>query len=188
MPHIIYQKERLLCNTIKNITDRGQGAIIYVEYYDTLDKLLEVLSKNKDKLNIKNIYEISGRVPLAQRHDVEQYHGPRDIILVSQAGSESINLQKVNNLLFYNIPFGVENLIQAIGRITRITTTYDEQNVYFIEVRDTIDTYKRILIQDHADTIRLLLGDSSTLPPPSPPLNKSAMNRIKHKYLWRTGK
>jgi hypothetical protein len=40
-------------------------------------------------------------------------------------------------------------------------STYDSQNIYFISVKDTIDTYRTTLLKKRIGLIKILLGDES---------------------------
>ena len=51
-----------------------------------------------------------------------------------------------------------------IGRVTRVDTKYDKQRIYFLEVSETIDTYKRLLVQSHASVIQEIFGEDTNLP------------------------
>lgn len=77
---------------------------------------------------------------------------------------KSINLQAVNNIIVYDVPFAIGDLIQLIGRITRMDSLYDTQNLIFMEALETIDTYKRLLVQSNATLIQELFGEDSNLP------------------------
>lgn len=55
-------------------------------------------------------------------------------------------------------PSSIGFFIQLLGRVCRMDSTYDAQNMYLLEVKDTVDTYKRMLIQDHTATINAIFG------------------------------
>ena len=48
-----------------------------------------------------------------------------------------------------------------LGRVCRCDTKYDQQNIYFITVKDTIDEYKVELFKKRIGLIKILLGDES---------------------------
>lgn len=43
----------------------------------------------------------------------------------------------------------------------RVDSAYNTQNIYFISVKNTIDTYRTTLLQKRIGLIKLLLGDES---------------------------
>lgn len=90
-------------------------------------------------------------------------------------------------MVIYNTSFAIGWIIQVIGRITRTDTKYDKLHVYFLEVTDTIDTYKRLLFQDHAALISEVLGKENILPDMTqvnPELMKKYRSYFKRKLLW----
>ena len=100
---------------------------------------------------------------------------------------QAINLQGVNNVIIYNTSFSIGWIIQMIGRITRTDTKYPKLHVYFLEVSETIDTYKRLLFQDHALLIKEVLGKEPILPDfteVNPDLMKKYRSYFKRKLLW----
>ena len=59
------------------------------------------------------------------------------------------------------MPFSCGRLVQVLGRICRVDTTYDHQNVYILEVNKTIDEYKVELFKQNICLIKTLLGMES---------------------------
>lgn len=161
---VTYSKCRLLVNTLREIINRREGVLVYTEYEDTYKTLGDVVKKYKSMIGYKNLYFITGKISYKKRVEVEQYLKSGDIVILTKAGCKSINLQAVNNVVVYDCPFAIGDLIQLIGRVTRVDTKWNKQNVYFLEVEQTIDTYKRLLIQSHATMIQEVFGKDSNLP------------------------
>lgn len=160
----MYTKIKLLLQCIKEIVDRGEGCLVYTEYESTYGTLSYWIKKYQSQLGVRNIYLITGKVPQEQRVAVEKGLSPKDVVVITRAGVQSINLQAVNNVVFYNTPFAVGWMIQGIGRVARMDTKYPEQNIYILEAKDTIDTYKRILVESHAQLIEAIFGKETNLP------------------------
>ena len=110
----------------------------------------------------------------------------KTIVILTQAGRESMNLQKANNLIMYNIPYSTGSVLQLIGRITRIDTEYNEQNVYIIECIDTIDTYKQGLVASKIELFEAVFGEQTTMPNFSDDKFKIDTGALKRKYLWKS--
>ena len=85
------------------------------------------------------------------------------------AGGESLNLQVSNNIIMFNLSFSVAQFVQTVGRIIRMDSEYDHMNIFILEALNTVDTYKRLLIQHHAATITRLLSGDSVLTNPNLP-------------------
>lgn len=73
------------------------------------------------------------------------------------------------------------------GRVTRTDTKYDHQNIYILEVKDTIDSYKKILLMSHMDLIKQIFGKSSVMPCYRN-IDQDTLNKYKqfykNRYLW----
>lgn len=178
-------KEKLLLKTVKEKVNKGEGTLIYVEYKDTEKRLMDLFDKYSDDINYNNLYRITGSVGQKQRDYIEENIDAKDVVIINEAGSESVDLGEVNNVIFYDIPFAIGLLIQVCGRITRMNTEYDNQNVYLLEVKDTIDTYKRLLIQNNTRIIKSIFGDNSNFPDKVRYIDKRFMKNLRKKLLWK---
>ena len=182
-----YNKARLLTDTLKDIMSRDEGVLIYVEYRDTIDYLKFILESNKDSLNYNRLYVLSGNEKEEKRQQIEQTLLPRDIVIITQAGKQSRNLQRVNNLILYNIPYSLGDILQITGRICRVDTTYSKQHIYMLEVEHTIDSYRIALFKDHLALLDRLLGRAcrGTLTCDYVEIDRMKMKDLKKSLLWR---
>jgi len=178
------EKELLLINTVSEVLERDEAALIYFTYLETLERVKFIFNKLKDKFNIPKIHQISGSVSKHKRKLVEDNIGPRDLVLITSAGTESVNLQRANNLIFYEIPFPLREFIQACGRIARTDTKFDLLNIYILETAGTIDTYKKMRIQSNMEPIRAVVGGGSTIPTELLTLSALDKQAMKDELLW----
>lgn len=154
-------KVKELLKLVQEIMDREESCIIYTDYDETF-KLIEYhIKKNKNRLQYSNLFFISGSTSDNERRKPENRIIPRSIVLITKAGSESINLQRANNIIFYSIPFSLYTVIQAIGRICRVDTKFNTQHIYTIEAKGTIDSYKALLIEEHKNIISEIFSSKS---------------------------
>lgn len=181
----ISNKEKLLFKTVKEIINRNEGGLIYVEYKSTEYRIKRLLEEYKGDIGYSNLYRITGSIKQSERVYIENNLDRGDIVIINEAGTESINLGEVNNVIFYDIPFAVGVLIQSLGRVTRLYSEYDKQYVYMLEVKDSIDTYKRLLIQNNVRVIKRIFGDDSILPQETKFINQNLMKDIRKKLLWK---
>ena len=178
-------KIKLLLSTIRDIMQRGEGTLIYTEYEDTYSAIHTILKKYKAYLGYNNIYMITGKIEQKDRIKVQSNLKAKDIVIITRAGAQSVNLQAVNNIILYNIPFSTGWVIQAIGRVARMDSKYESQNVYVLEIKDSIDTYKRLLLQANAEAIKQIFGREWTLPDVDKPVDvKKFRSFFKRKLLW----
>lgn len=183
----VYSKMKLMLNTIYNLVRKDEGCIIYTEYEDTYKEIGRVIEQHKEKLGYRRLYYITGKTKYADRLEVERDHTKKDIIIITRAGCQSINLQQVNNIIMYDTPFSILWYIQLVGRIARMDSPYDKQKVIILEVEDTIDTYKKLLIQEHSYLIKAVFGKEGNLPDIGSldkDLMKKYRNYFKQKFLW----
>lgn len=181
-------KIKYLLKMLKEICEKDQNCIVYTTYDDTFEFLLEWLKKCKDFVGYNQIFQISGKTPDKQRRKPETLMSCRDIVLATKAGSASINLQKANNIICYNLDFSILTMIQLIGRICRVDTKYPVQNLYFLTASKTIDEYKTILFNLHQTLISYIYGDIQTLPTVTlvdPEQALKIRNRAKQQMLWK---
>ncbi|MCL2812891.1 MAG: SNF2-related protein [Clostridia bacterium] len=183
-------KVKLLVATLQEILARNEGALVYTEYEDTYQMLGSRVEQEKRKgdLPYNRLFYITGKVSTADRVRVEQQLAAGDVVILTRAGCQSINLQGVNNVVFYSIPFALEWVIQCVGRVARIDTKYTEQHVYYLSVAGTIDEYKRRMMEAHTYVIESVFGKEPNLPSIREADAKSfeqLRQVLKREYLWK---
>src|SRR5699024_90557 len=98
------------------IIEQNEKIIIFTEAVDTLNYLEEKLSKRVSK-----IAKIVGGFSMdKRRQQVNHFRNKCQIMLATDAGGESINLQFCNQIINYDIPWNPNKLEQRMGRIHRI--------------------------------------------------------------------
>lgn len=186
----ISNKMKLMCQAVTDVINKNESALIYFEYIDTLELAEKILLQNKDEIGFKSLYKLTGAEKEDTRAKIESSLGLKEIILCSQAASQSRNLQRANNIIIMNCPFSCGRVVQVLGRICRMDSTYDAQNIYFISVKDTIDTYRTTLLKKRIGLIKILLGDESMGALDSCECNYididySDTKELKKNFLWK---
>ena len=177
-------KEKCLMKVILDLSKKGEPILIYFDYMDALNRIKYLLNETRRFTGIKQILEVSGKVSQKQREKVEELISNNTVVLVTQAGTESINLQKANTVVFYDIPFAVQTFIQMVGRVTRMDSKFDHQDIYFIEAEGTSDTYRRILLQMNGQLINQIFGKVNTLPLELTTVDKKISKQLRNALLW----
>ena len=113
----------------KSIILKNESVLVYFEYKDSLELAEQILNCNKESIGFTNIYKLTGDEKEEQRVKIESNLGLREIVLCSQAASQSRNLQRANNLICFHLPWSCGRLIQVLGRICRCGSAYDYQNI-----------------------------------------------------------
>jgi hypothetical protein len=83
---------------------------------------------------------ISGKEKEEKRQQIEQNLVSRDIVIITKAGRASRNLQKANNLILYNVPYSIGDLLQCPCKGTKILTDKG-----YINVEDIEDTFNVVI-------------------------------------------
>lgn len=177
-------KEKCLMKVIMDLMKKREPILIYFDYKDALERIKYILDETKSFLNISQVLVVSSEVSQKQREKVEEQIDNGTIVLVTQAGTESINLQKANTIIFYDIPFAIQTFIQMVGRVTRMDSKYDHQDIYFIEAEGTSDTYRRILLQMNGQLINQIFGKVNTLPLEMKFIDKKISKQLRNALLW----
>lgn len=98
------------------LISKGEKILIFTESKDTLYYLERKLLKH-----VPEITKIVGNFSMDQRREqVEKFRNDVQIMLATDAGGESINLQFCNQMINYDIPWNPNRLEQRMGRIHRI--------------------------------------------------------------------
>ena len=71
-----------------------------------------------------------------------------------------------------------------VGRITRMDSKYDHQDIYLIEAEGTSDTYRRILLQMNGQFITQVFGKVNTLPLEVNFIDKKRSKQLRDALLW----
>ena len=105
-------------------------------------------------------------------------------LIITSAGGESINLQKANSIIFYDLPYDIAKIMQVIGRITRVDTKFDKQYIEIVEAFGTTDTYKRLSMEKNMKLIESLFGKMNTLPYTTYDNEQKFMSTLRKSLLW----
>lgn len=178
-------KEEVLISTIKAALSKNYSLVIYASYVDTIERLNKVLKSRRVELGLGRIYNITGSVDIKSRESVEEKINNNDIVLATEAGVESINLQKCNCVILYDIPFSVKSVIQLIGRICRTDTKHPTQYVIFCGVNGTIDEYKYSLMQMHLSAVQRAINVGTDIPLSDISIDAKYIKGLRDELLWK---
>lgn len=98
----------------------GKKVIVYSKF----EKMISLIEERLKKEEIKCV-RITGKEsdPKKRRKAAEQFQKADsgvDVILITSAGSESINLQSAEHFVFFDLPWSYGDYLQLIGRMIRI--------------------------------------------------------------------
>lgn len=178
-------KEEILVDTLKAALKQKLSVIIYTDYKDTVEKLHKTLKSRRIELGIGRVFEITGAIDIKTRESVEEKIAQNDIVIITSAGTESINLQRCSCVIFYDIPFSTKQIIQCVGRICRRDTKHPNQYIILMGLKDTIDEYKYLLFQTHLGVVQQALGIGNDLPLDSMGVDQKMIKELREKLLWK---
>lgn len=183
-PKVLSTKEKLLIQvTLEQIKEHA--CLVYTELSDSVNRLKQLFTKLKQLGQpIGEIYTITGAQSFKDRFEIEEKLKVSDIVIITQAGTESINLQAADSIILYNVPFSIKVFIQLIGRVTRVDTKHPKQYIHFIEASGTVDTYRRLNVSMHGSLIQDLFGEIETLPVELTIIDNKTQQKLKNKLLW----
>ena len=173
------KKDALLRTLAKTINN---GVLIYGSYYNTVDALRYLLSS----LNI-SYDEISGATSDKKCKEVMDwfnFNPEGKVVILTAAGSQSINLQSTNNFIFYDLPWTPGEYIQAIGRIIRIGSKYTKFNIHIILAKDTLDEYKYEYLGSNEETLRYIQGNPNMFSSEIKNPNSEILKKLRKSMLW----
>jgi superfamily II DNA or RNA helicase len=111
-----YQELEKTLFGIDGLLNRGEKILIFTESVDTLLYLEKKLFEHVEKIT-----KISGKYSIDERRrQVNLFKNDCQVMLATDAGGESINLQFCNQMINYDIPWNPNKLEQRMGRIHRI--------------------------------------------------------------------
>lgn len=98
----------------------GKKVIVYSKF----EKMISLIEERLKKEDVKCV-RITGKEtdPKKRRKSAETFQKADsgvDVILITSAGSESINLQSAEHFVFFDLPWSYGDYLQIIGRMIRI--------------------------------------------------------------------
>lgn len=164
---------------------RGNPFIIYVAYHDTRKRVEQLLTEEGVEYR-SVIGSATARHRSAVVHRIKQ--GGPICIVMTKAGLRGINLQCAESTLCYDTPMDVKDLVQLLGRQSRLGSPYESNFAFFLSVRDTIDEYKAQYVQAHAELVLKVLSGSAVLPRATETVTKGQVVQLRRRLLWGSRK
>lgn len=148
---------------LKEISEKGQSAIMYFDYYASLE-LMEKLIR-KSGLNMK-IIKTTGKDAIKDGMISEAKVKTQPYLIMStKAGSESSSFYYINNVILFHIPTVPETFTQIVGRITRVNTIFDRDDLHaWIFRSENIDLYKLGVVCHKAALAEVVVNEEKNIP------------------------
>ncbi|MBP2114085.1 DEAD/DEAH box helicase [Paenibacillus silagei] len=138
---------------LKGLLNQGEKLLLFTESADTLEFLEKRLLER-----LPNVAKIVGEFSMDERRkQVELFRNECQVMVATDAGGESINLQFCNQMINYDIPWNPNRLEQRMGRIHRIGQKNDVA-VFNLVASNTREGDVMIRLLDKMDRMRSDLG------------------------------
>jgi SNF2 family DNA or RNA helicase len=160
-----------------------KGAIVYCNYHKSVDLIASLLDANKIDFKI-----ISGTVEQQERLLAKDWFtgdSSNKVLIITQAGGASLNLQSTDSLIFYDIPNSGGDFIQVMGRIVRLFSIFKHFYVYFIQVKGTVDEYRYECVFKLRQAFQQIMQYQYIPEGIMQSFSSYEVQRLKQEYLWR---
>lgn len=178
-------KERVLLDKLREQLQAGEGVIVFAEFRDTINRLEFVLTHAQ--LPYKRLIRLDASSSVQDRIAAQQAFGPGILLLMSNVGRESLNLQAGHIIWMYDIPFSMGSAVQLVGRIARKNSKFDVFEVHIPLTLGTIDEYKAAMLHHKADLFRAVLQGERTMPKSDTLITREILTKMRKHLLWRCG-
>jgi len=178
----VSSKERRCVELVAKKLAEDKAVIVYSSLKDPVDRLKKLFKKEFPDVDI---YVITGATSLEKREDVVESFKKKSIIVMTGAGGESLNLQVSNTVIFFNLTFSIGEFVQVVGRVVRVNTEHNFMEIFIIEAKDTIDTYKRLMLEHNADKIKKVISQNPNLPEIDSEPTKDYIIKMRKDLLWK---
>lgn len=174
-------KEQFLLDLLQEKLLEGKAVIVYTFHRKSLLRIKDLIEYTFDM----KVYTITGNTSENRRRYIEEEFGERDIVVMTGAGGESLNLQASGVMILYSISFDIISFIQVVGRIARMDSIHEEMEVYVLEAKDTIDTYKKKYLEANSDLVNTVTVPNPNLPRVKVIPTKKYIISLRRRLLWK---
>ncbi|MBT7190640.1 MAG: helicase, partial [Anaerolineae bacterium] len=138
---------RLLQELVENETLRENKLILFSESKETADYLGKAINREFDgqALVFHGSSGQAGREKVIRNFDAKAKRQKNDyrFLIATETLSEGVNLHRANVVINYDIPWNPTRMMQRVGRINRVDTTFDEIHTFnFFPTKQSNDVIK----------------------------------------------
>lgn len=180
-------KETFLMERIIPQLQEHRGVIIFTELRDTFARVKRVLEAHILDLGNPTLLTLTAEDSVETREQVQKQFGADCILLMTNVGRESLNLQRGNIVWMYDVPWNMGSAVQLVGRVARMNSTFPWFEVHIPCVRDSIDQYKTAMLHHKADIFRAILNGEKAMPKSSDFITREMLVKMRKSLLWRKG-
>lgn len=161
-------KEQALVELLSDEFD-GEKVIVYTRFEKLVGRLQKILKAE----NIKSVRVTGKEKDIDRQKAMDSFQDSNSdvrVVFITDAGSEAINLQMANAMVFFDAPYSWGRYVQLLGRMIRIGSPH--QSVFAIHLvaerygatrknRKTIDHHVLSLLQEKKALIDQIIGEAA---------------------------
>jgi len=144
------------------ITEGGDFEDEKVIVFSRFRKMVDVASEEMKKRGIKSVRVTGSEDEAGRKKAMETFQDPDsgvNIIFITMAGGDAINLQAAKALIFYDTPWSGGDYIQILGRMIRVGSEHDKCYAIHLVCRDTVDERIQEVRRKKMRLIEQVLGE-----------------------------
>lgn len=182
-------KERLLLEGLRESFEAdGKCVVVSCYFVLTFRRLKFVLESAAGKLGFDRVLTIEADHTTEERRRAVRDFGPGDVLLMSSAGKESLNLGQSDELWMYNVLWSARDAMQTVGRITRMDSEHESFEVVLPLAAGTIDEYKKRVWEHKAQVFAKVLTPEASMIESEEEVTMDALKALREELLWKTGR
>jgi len=139
---------------------QGQPVLVYTSYRTVVDAYMKHFAK-------RNPVRITGSDSDEERAKAQKafQEGKTNLIFITDAGGESINLQKAAHVVMLSRPWAPGSYAQVVGRARRFGSEHKKITVWHLSAEDTVDEYADgVLLRKFGPVEDIVQGRGNLLP------------------------
>lgn len=180
----VSSKELSFLELLNKLLSAGKSVVAFTYHRKTHSRLTHLIKNHLTAC--KKLYLLTGDTSSKEVDRIEsEFSSSAEIVFMTSAGGESLNLQASNVVVFFDLPFSVGTLIQIIGRVARMDSAFDFMDVYYLVAGGTVDFYKAAMIEVNSKLIKEVLGGNANLPKTSGKTTKRMLMELRKDLLWK---
>ena len=136
----------------------GEKVIVFTRFAKMVDIAIDRLTKAK----VKCVRVTGAENEQGRKAAMDSFQNPKDptqVIFITMAGGDAINLQAAKALIFYDTPWSAGDYLQILGRMIRIGSDHDSVYAIHLVARNTIDERVQGVVKKKMRLIEQVLGE-----------------------------
>lgn len=143
-----------------------ENVIVYTRFERMVSLIMPALKKAKVPAvritgkEVKTV-EYKGKKVSERDRAMGKFQDPKDktrVVVITDAASESINLQSAKVLIFFDTPWSGGNYLQTLGRMIRIGSLHDRVYALHLVAKGTVDDKIMGVLKRKMNLIEAVLG------------------------------